>query len=48
LLKPGGFFLTNDWLPHVSQIPMRPMGYTAVQYGESGDWGDNVFWWQRE
>jgi SAM-dependent methyltransferase len=48
LLKPGGFFLTNDWLPHVPQIPMRSMGYTPVRYGESGDWGDNVFWWQRQ
>lgn len=48
LLKPGGFFLTNDWLPHVSQVPMRSTGYTPVRYGESGDWGDNVFWWQRQ
>ncbi|HMF46623.1 MAG TPA: hypothetical protein VKE29_08105 [Candidatus Udaeobacter sp.] len=48
LLKPGGFFLTNDWLPQVSQIPMRSMGYTPVRYGESSDWGDNVVWWQRE
>jgi SAM-dependent methyltransferase len=48
LLKPGGFFLTNDWLPHVPQIPMRSMGYTPVRYGESGDWGGNVFWWQRQ
>ncbi len=48
LLKPGGFFLTNDWLPQVSQIPMRSTGYTAVRYGESGDWGDNVVWWRRE
>ena len=48
LLKPGGFFLTNDWLPQVSQIPMSSMGYTPVQYGESGDWGDNVVWWQRK
>ena len=49
LLKPGGFFLTNDWLPRrVPQIPMRSMGYTPVRYGESADWGDNVFWWQRQ
>jgi len=48
LLKPGGFFLTNDWLPQVSQIPMSSMGYTPVRYGESGDWGDNVVWWQRK
>ena len=48
LLRPGGFLLTNDWLPHLPQIPMRSIGYTAVRYGESGDWGDNVFWWQRQ
>jgi SAM-dependent methyltransferase len=48
LLKPGGLLLTNDWLPHVPQIPMRSMGYTPIRYGESGDWGDNVFWWQRQ
>jgi len=48
LLKPAGFLLTNDWLPGLPQIPMRSMGYTPVQYGEGGDWGDNVFWWQRQ
>ena len=48
LLKPGGLLLTNDWLPQVPQIPMRFVGYTPVKYGESGDWGDNVFWWQHQ
>jgi SAM-dependent methyltransferase len=48
LLKPGGFFLTNDWLSGLSQIPMRSVGYTPVQYGEGHEWGDNVFWWQRQ
>jgi SAM-dependent methyltransferase len=48
LLKPAGFLLTNDWLPGVPQIPMRSMGYTPVQYGEGSEWGDNVFWWQRQ
>ena len=48
LLKPAGFLLTNDWLPDLPQIPMRSMGYTPVRYGEGGDWGDNVFWWQRQ
>ena len=47
LLKPGGFLLTNDWLPHVSQTPMRSTEYTPVRYGESADRGDNIFWWQR-
>jgi SAM-dependent methyltransferase len=48
LLKPAGFLLTNDWLPGPPQIPMRSMGYTPVRYGEAGDWGDNIFWWQRQ
>jgi SAM-dependent methyltransferase len=48
VLKPAGFLLTNDWLPQLPQIPMRSMGYTPVRYGESGEWGDNVFWWQRQ
>ena len=48
LLKPAGFLLTNDWLPGLPQIPMRSMGYTPVRYGEGGDWGDNIFWWQRQ
>jgi SAM-dependent methyltransferase len=48
LFKPGRFFLTNDWLPSLPQIPMRSMGYTPVRYGEGGEWGDNIFWWQRD
>src|SRR5215510_1514112 len=48
LLKPSGFFLTNDWLPHLPELPMRSTGYTPVRYGESGDEGDNIFWWQRQ
>jgi SAM-dependent methyltransferase len=48
LLKPGGFLLTNGWLPDVPAIPMKSIGYTPIKYGEQGDWGDNVFWWQRQ
>jgi SAM-dependent methyltransferase len=48
LLKPAGFLLTSDSLPRLPQIPMRSMGYTPVRYGEGGDWGDNIFWWQRQ
>ena len=48
LLKPAGFLLTNDWLPPLPQIPMRSTGYTPVRYGEGEDWGDNIFWWQRQ
>ncbi len=48
LLKPAGFFLTNDLLPGLPQVPMRSTGYTPVRYGEGGEWGDNIFWWQRQ
>ena len=48
LFKPGGFLLTNDWLPTVAEIRMRSTGYTPVQYAEGGDQGDNIFWWQRQ
>ena len=48
LLKPGGFLLTNDWLPTVAEIRMRSTEYTPVQYAEGGDQGDNIFWWQRQ
>jgi SAM-dependent methyltransferase len=48
LLKPTGFLLANDWLPGLPQIPMRSIGYTLVRYGESGNWGGNIFWWERQ
>jgi len=48
LLKPGAFLLTNNWLPHLPQIPMHALGYTSVRYGEGAEEGDNIFWWKRE
>ena len=48
LLKPGAFLLTNNSLPHLSQIPMHALGYTSVRYGEGAEEGDNIFWWKRE
>jgi SAM-dependent methyltransferase len=48
-LKPGGFLLTNDWLPPpLSEIPMRVVQYTPVRYGEGPFERDNIFWWQRQ
>ncbi len=48
LLKPGGFLLTNEWLPRLPEIPMRSVRYTSVRYGEGAAEGDNIFWWKRE
>ena len=47
-LKPGGFLLTNDLLPGLSEIPMNAVQYTSVRYGEGEFVRDNIFWWQRE
>ena len=49
LLKPGGFLLTNTWLPvPSSQIPMEAAQYTTVRYGEGEFERDNIFWFQRK
>ena len=48
VLKPGGFLLANDLPLAPSEIPMSPVGYTPVRYGEDESLRDHVFWWQRE
>lgn len=48
MLKPGGFFLTNDRLERLPEIPMSPAGYTPVRYGERENERDNIYWWQRQ
>jgi len=47
-LKPGGFLLTNDLPLAPSEIPMSPLGYTSVRYGEGESLRDHIFLWQRE
>ncbi|MEO5926513.1 MAG: class I SAM-dependent methyltransferase [Bryobacteraceae bacterium] len=47
MLKPGGFFLTNDQLPDVASIPMRLIDHTSVVYSEQPRTTDSVFWYQR-
>jgi SAM-dependent methyltransferase len=47
-LKPGGFLLTNDLPLAPSEIPMSPLGYTSVGYGEGESLRDHIFSWQRE
>ena len=48
MLKPGGFFLTNDRLTGLVEIPMRPGGYTSVRYGQGQNERDNIYEWQRQ
>ena len=47
LLKPGGFLLSNNWLPQLPEVPMHAVGYTSVRYAEGAAAGDNIFWWKR-
>ncbi|MGC9948123.1 MAG: class I SAM-dependent methyltransferase [Bryobacteraceae bacterium] len=47
MLRPGGVLLTNNALPEVSGVPMRPAGATSVAYSEDPDDGDRVVWYRR-
>ena len=47
MLNPGGFLLSNDWLPELPEVPMRSVGHTSVRYAKGVAAGDNIFWWKR-
>lgn len=48
MLRPGGMLLSNNALPDVKGVPMRPVGGTSVAYSEDPDDGDHVLWYKRE
>ena len=47
MLRAGGLLLSNDVLPEVRGIPMRPSGATSVAYSADPDDSDNVMWYRR-
>jgi hypothetical protein len=47
MLRKGGLLLTNNALPEVKGVPMRPVGGTSVAYSEDPDDGDHVLWYKR-
>ncbi len=47
MLRPGGMLLSNNALPEVKGVPMRPVGGTSVAYSEDPDDGDHVLWYKR-
>ncbi len=47
MLRPGGMLLTNNALPEVKGVPMRPVGGTSVAYSDDPDDGDHVLWYRR-
>ena len=47
MLRTGGILLTNNALPEVKGVPMRPVGGTSVAYSEDPDDGDHVLWYKR-
>ena len=46
MLRPGGMLLTNNALPEVKGVPMRPVGGTSVAYSDDPDDGDHVLWYR--
>jgi hypothetical protein len=47
MLRPGGILLSNNVLPEVAGVPMRPAGATSLAYSEDPDDGDRVLWYKR-
>jgi hypothetical protein len=47
MLRSGGLLLTNNALPQVPGVPMRPVGSTSLAYSEDPDDGDHMLWYQR-
>jgi hypothetical protein len=45
MMRPGGFLLSNNFLPQLPTLHMRSAGSQAVQYSPD-DW-DSVLWYQR-
>jgi SAM-dependent methyltransferase len=47
MLRKGGMLITNNALPEVKGVPIRPVGGTGVAYSEDADDGDHMLWYQR-
>ena len=50
MLRPGGFFLSNDRIFELPASPIGSVGYTDVSYLEIpgvGETGDRIVWYQR-
>jgi hypothetical protein len=47
MMRKAGILLSNNALPQVAGVPMRPVGATSLAYSEDPDDGDRVLWYQR-
>lgn len=47
MLRPGGVLLSNNALPEVAGVPMKPAGATSLAYSGDPDDGDRVLWYRR-
>jgi hypothetical protein len=47
MLRNGGMLLTNNALPEIKGVPIRPVGGTSVAYSEDPDDGDHMIWYKR-
>ena len=47
MLKPGGFFLSNNALLELPVTPVHSAGYLTVPYSSRTDDGDHIVWYRR-
>ena len=51
MLRPGGFFLSNDPISELPTSPVKSVGATEVTYMNLpgiGEAGDRIVWYQRQ
>ena len=48
MLRPGGFFLSNNALPQLPTIPLKSSGFTTTVYTDRPGDSDRVMWYQRQ
>ncbi len=48
MIRPGGFFLSNNALVELPSSPLRSAGYLTTQYSSRADDGDHVVWYRKD
>jgi len=47
MLRPGGYFLTNNAVVELPVSRLRATGFATVRYSDELKWFDHVFWYRR-
>jgi hypothetical protein len=48
MLRPGGMLLTNDAVPDIAEVPLRPAGHVTVPFSDRTGDGERVFAFRRD